>query len=163
MLDGEGQLAYDWWLYQMPEDLQMHARALLLLVNDHLPAVIRELRQRYEIDRVYLLGFSQGALTAYLAGIHQHDLVDGIIAFGSLTRAEWYSGDALAEGRDVRVLIAHGTADQRVAFSEGERARDLLRQHGYDVTFRAFDGGHIVPLDELELAIDWIETAADSR
>ena len=152
----DGRLGYDWWLYQMPENQAMHFRALQPLVYDHLPAVVNDLRERYRIDAVYVLGFSQGALTAFLLGVYQHALFDGIVGFGGLALAEWYEGDVLAEGRDVRVLIVHGEADAKVAFADGERTRDLFAEHGYDVTFRAFDGGHLVPLDQLDFVADWI-------
>jgi predicted esterase len=36
------------------------------------------------------------------------------------------------------------------------RARDLLVANGNEVTLRTFDGGHVVPLDEVEVAAKWI-------
>jgi phospholipase/carboxylesterase len=161
MLDGEGKLVYDWWLYQMPDREELHQRAIQSLVNDHLPAVIRDLRQRYRIDQVYILGFSQGAMTAYLAGICQPALFDGIVAFGGMTRKEWYPGDTLAQGQHVPVLILHGKSDTRMPFSEGERARDLLMKGGYDVTFRPFSGGHTVPSNEFDFVVAWLRQRAE--
>jgi phospholipase/carboxylesterase len=159
VLNDDGQLGFDWWLGYLP-DLAMHARAMEPLVLDHLPAVVNDLRQRYRIDRVYPLGFSQGALTAYIAGIYNGDLFDGIIAFGGRIDAAWFQGDTLAAGREVRVLILHGREDKAIRFAEAEHARDLLTANGYDVTFRPFGGGHVVPPDQLGFVMDWIEALA---
>ena len=48
-------------------------------------------------------------------------------------------------------------------FSGAERTRDLLIEHGYDVTFRAFEGGHVVPRDELGFVINWIRAGINGN
>lgn len=156
MLNDNGELGYDWWLYQLPDQM-MHKRALSPLIYDHLPAVVKDLQQKYLIDNVYVFGFSQGALTAYLVGIYNHDLFDGIIAFGAGTEADWYEGNTLASGKDTKVLIVQGETDERTPLSWMEQSRDLLINNGYDVTYRTFDGGHIVPGEQINFAIDWIK------
>jgi phospholipase/carboxylesterase len=44
-----------------------------------------------------------------------------------------------------RFLLSHGRRDPVVAFSSGERAKDLLEKNGFPVIWRPFDGGHEIP------------------
>lgn len=71
---------FDWTLNQQ-DDPQLRARATRLLVRS-LPATAAEIRKRYAVDRVYLLGFSQGALAAMLAGLFDGSAFDGVVTFG---------------------------------------------------------------------------------
>lgn len=56
-----------------------------------------------------------------------------------------------------RVFISHGRNDPVLPFST---SRDvivpILRSGGYDVTFHEFDGGHVVPAEVSEAALDWL-------
>ena len=44
-----------------------------------------------------------------------------------------------------RFLLSHGRQDPVVPFASGTRAKELLDEHGYPVTWRPFDGGHEIP------------------
>jgi phospholipase/carboxylesterase len=156
MLDDHGELAFDWWLYQFPEDEALHLRAATVLVTSQLPAIVEDLRDRYLIDRVYVYGFSQGAMTAYMLGLSDSDPIDGVIAFGGMVSANWFQDGVLERAAGLPVLIVHGAADVRMAPESATRARDLLVANGNEVTLRTFDGGHVVPLDEVEVAAKWI-------
>lgn len=155
MLVGQ-KLGYDWFLYRRGDDaLQLRAGALES--EDHLPAVVTDLRRRYRIDDVYVLGFSQGAIVAIVTGVNNNGLFDGIITFGlPAFDTAWFRDNALRTGRDLRILLVHGDKDERAPISMSERARDTFSAAGYDVTFRTFSGGHAVPNDELEFVQGWV-------
>jgi phospholipase/carboxylesterase len=42
-------------------------------------------------------------------------------------------------------LLSHGRRDPVLPFAAGSRAKDLLEQHGFPVTWRPFEGGHEIP------------------
>jgi len=118
---------------------------------------VEELRGRYNVNEVYLLGFSQGCTLAYLTGILHHEYLDGIVCF-----AGWLEGDILTAGdiaaaNHLRVFIAHGKEDRVVEFRASEKARDALRDAGYDVTFYQFSGAHRVPAEPLQAAEAWMK------
>ena len=85
-----------------------------------------------------------------------HASVDGLVIFGAGFDASWFPNGSLAEARDLPVFIAHGETDEAVAIAESERARDTLTGLGYEVTFRPFSGGHMVPLDILTEVVSWM-------
>jgi len=156
----EGRLAFDWTLHHLDDDALAN-RATFPLVEEFLPDLVREIGDRYSIDRAYALGFSQGAVLAMATAIINHDVFDGVVSFGLPDfRPGWFPGDALASAREVAVLLVHGDADDRAPFASSEAARDQLTAAGYDVTLHRFRGGHSVQDQELELAAQWIRQKA---
>lgn len=152
----EGRLGFDWTLHHLDDDV-LSDRATLPLVWQFLPALVRDLGERYSVDRVYALGFSQGAVLAMATSINNHDVFDGVVSFGLPDfRPGWFPGDAFAAGREVDVLLVHGDADDRVPFAVSEAARDRLVAAGYDVTLYSFSGGHSVPDEQLARVAQWI-------
>jgi predicted esterase len=54
------------------------------------------------------------------------------------------------------VYVAHGTADRVLPIDRcSRRIVPALRDADYDVHYREFDGGHVVPADLAEDAFAW--------
>ena len=91
-------------------------------------------------ERVGVGGFSDGATYALSLGLTNGDLFRRIIAF-----SPGFVVDGPRQGKP-RFYISHGRADEILPI---ERCSGLivpaLKQLGYDVTFREFEGGHEVP------------------
>lgn len=152
----EGRVGFDWTLHHLDDDALAN-RATLPLVESFLPDLARDIGARYSIDRVYALGFSQGAVLAMATSIINHDVFDGVVSFGLPDlRSGWFPGDAFAAGRGVDVLLLHGDADDRVPFAVSSDARDRLTAAGYDVTLHSFRGGHSVLDEQLDYVARWI-------
>ena len=152
----EWGLGYDWTLYNKG-DAALQGKARILMVTESLPAVVSELQRRYEVDGVYVLGFSQGARVAVQTCILASELFKGAITFGlSEYESEWFDKPVLESTRRNPFLLFHGEKDEWAAVGISERARDHLASEGFEVTLRRFQGGHTVPGDELEYAAQWI-------
>jgi phospholipase/carboxylesterase len=97
---------------------------------------------RYAIDgaRVALAGFSDGASYALSLGLTNGDLFSDVIAFSPGFM------DPATTRDSPRVFVSHGTQDK--ALPIGETSRQIvpqLRPDGYDVRYREFPGGHVIP------------------
>ncbi|MFQ6000120.1 MAG: alpha/beta hydrolase, partial [Anaerolineae bacterium] len=133
-------------------------------------SIVQDLARRHDIDEVYLMGFSQGAILAYLTGIKHHRVFRGIIClsgpgllaplvnpFAGPFNPAWLAEEFIQDAGELRVFMTHGKDDQ-VPYELGTRSRDILLKHGYDVTFRDFDGGHTLPPEEiLAQIVKWIK------
>ena len=96
--------------------------------------------------RLVVGGFSQGGMLT-LDALLKSDLpaIDAVFLLSSSRIAfdTWSPGDRLAR---LPILVAHGTADDDLAFSAGEALRDFVEDAGAAVTWLPFEGGHQIPL-----------------
>jgi len=105
--------------------------------------------------RLAIGGFSDGASYALSMGLINGDLFQRIVAFspGFLLRG--------ARNGRPRVFISHGGSDQILPIDQTSLViMPGLRERGYDVTFREFDGGHEVPPAIAAEALRWIAGAS---
>jgi len=157
-------LGYEWFLYDLPRQnllerpaTKIEKAAMRLTTEQMMGQVISDLKKKYKIGKIYIAGMSQGGIITYLSGIHHSKKIDGMIIFGSVVMEDWLGNDNIEDGKTVRSLIIHGTKDEAVPIKYAEDNRDLLLEHGYDVTFKEFDGGHTVPMHLMDFVINWIK------
>jgi phospholipase/carboxylesterase len=114
--------------------------------------------------RVFLFGFSQGAIMALALLLKHPALVRGVVAHsGRLARLPDPnpSPEALAHAG---VLLLHGAQDEVVPASEGRKAYDVLAPMlGERVMHRAFDGlGHGISQESALVAARWLTERLDA-
>lgn len=158
-----GKLVYEWFLYDISSFIMLERPAsdlekdaMRVTAEKQMGQVISDLKDKYLVDKIYFAGFSQGGIITYLTGIHHHDKIDGMIIFSSVVDKDWLGNDNIKDGKDVRTLIIQGEQDKLVPIELAENGRDLLIKNGYDVTYKKFDGEHILPMYLMDFVIDWI-------
>ena len=103
----------------------------------------------YAVDpeRIAIAGFSDGASYALSLGLVNGTLFSGILAFSPGFAAPSRTEDA------PRIFISHGRQDPVLPIERcGARVAAALMQSGYDVDYREFSGGHVVPAEMVEAA-----------
>jgi predicted esterase len=101
--------------------------------------------------RIALGGFSDGASYAISLGIINGDLFKSIVAF-----SPGFVIDGEAHGKP-RFFISHGTHDHILPIDRcGRRIAAELKENGYEVNFREFDGDHEIPADVARESLAWI-------
>ncbi|MFC1786343.1 alpha/beta hydrolase [Candidatus Neomarinimicrobiota bacterium] len=158
------ELGNEWSLWSS-SDLNIREQAANL-IGDYIADLVKELKELYKINDIYLSGFSQGAVFTYVAGFKNHQLYKGIIIFSGpgifkpLGDEEfapnWLEEKYLEPAKKLRVFIAHGTKDQRVEYELGLKSKEVLTSYGYDVSFHSFDGGHTIDPEILKQTLEWI-------
>jgi len=101
--------------------------------------------------RVSLGGFSDGASYALSLGLINGDFFNSIVAFspGFVIRGDLHG--------QPRIFISHGTRDHILPIDGcGRRIAARLKEYGYDVTFREFDGDHEIPADVAREGLSWV-------
>jgi len=114
---------------------------------------LRETFQRVRLDtaRLAIGGFSDGASYALSLGIANGDLFTHVIAF-----SPGFVTPAPPAGRPP-IFVSHGTQDQVLPIDvTSRRIVPQLREAGYLVTFREFDGPHRVPEAIARDALEWL-------
>ncbi|MES1240106.1 MAG: phospholipase [Acidobacteriota bacterium] len=100
--------------------------------------------------RVAAEGFSDGASYALSLGVANGDLFTHLIAF-----SPGFLAPKDQRGKP-KVFLSHGTRDEILSIvSTSRRIVPQLRDAGYDVTYREFDGDHTVPGPIAREAVAW--------
>ncbi|OQS00627.1 acyl-protein thioesterase 1-like isoform X3 [Achlya hypogyna] len=105
-------------------------------------------------ERIVIGGFSQGACTAVLAGLQSDVPIAGIVAFSGWLPHEKYLTGLPAARRPI--LIAHGTADDKVSYPLGKALAERLSSFGHTVNFKTYHGmGHTASMEEIKDLREW--------
>ena len=98
-------------------------------------------------------GFSDGASYALSLGIINGNLFTHIIAF-----SPGFMAPTMQQGVP-RVFISHGTEDRVLPIERcSRRIVPQLKRGGYDVTYREFDGPHMIPPEIARESVEWFTT-----
>ena len=104
--------------------------------------------------RISVGGFSDGASYGLSLGLINGDFFNSIVAFSP---GFVISGDLHGQPR---IFISHGTHDHILPIDRcGRRIAAGLKDYGYDVTFREFDGDHEIPADVAREGLAWVSKA----
>ena len=118
-----------------------------------LDAALADLFASHPFDptRVAVAGFSDGASYALTLGLANGELFRHVVAF-----SPGFESASRRRGRS-RIFVSHGTADTVLPIDRTSREIvPALRDDGYDVTYREFDDGHVVPPEVARAAVDWL-------
>jgi phospholipase/carboxylesterase len=108
------------------------------------------------LDRVALVGFSQGSIMALDAVASGRWPVAAVVAFsGRLASPEPY-----APSETTRLSLIHGTADHIMPFAESEKAKAALTKAGVSAELHTLPGvGHTISQDGAAIAANFLLTA----
>jgi predicted esterase len=119
----------------------------------YIGAAYRKVTSLVNIDpeRVGLGGRSDGAGYALSMGLAYGDIFNHliIIAGGAM--------NPIRRKGKPHVFIAHGTNDQTMPIDlTGRKFSATLKEEGYDVTYREYEGGHGTPVAIVREAFEWL-------
>lgn len=159
-----GPAAYGWFPVQflpegflIDEEVAEHSRALVLETIDSLV-------KQYGADekRVFLMGFSQGAIMSLAAGLTEPEKVAGIVAMSGrlLPQVEpkMASADRL---KGLPIIVTHGVYDNVIPIRSGRDIRDKLGKLPVDLTYREYPMAHNVSEESLADITGWLSGKLD--
>lgn len=116
-----------------------------LAVND-LEGFMEYAVEKYPIDveEIYLMGFSQGAILSLTLGLKLGNRVKGIVALSGYIPAFVKEEYTIQNLDKVSAFISHGDQDQVLQFEWGVDAEVFYKQQGATSTFHAYSEGHTV-------------------
>ena len=112
-----------------------------------------------EADKVFLVGFSQGAMMSYEVALRHPDAVGGIAALSGRVLPVLRSELKPYEKRQqLAIFIGHGTADTLLPYNDGTEADSLLQHLSLKPEFHAYPGvGHSISATEVKDLSAWLQ------
>ena len=119
---------------------------------------IQDVIKGYPIDpeKIFLFGFSMGAMMSYSAVLTHPELIKGVIANSGLIteNAGLKLGWDKIKGKPF--FVSHGIHDSIVPVAFARRAEELLKKAGADLTYREYDMDHQIDEESLNDIMSWL-------
>jgi len=117
----------------------------------------------YNLDstKVFLLGFSQGAIMAYDIALGFPGKIAGVLALsGRMMEESKLQKTDPSQLTKIKFFIAHGNSDNIIKIEEAEKANTFLKEKNVaDITYRSYEMPHSVSGQELNDFRAWLTKA----
>jgi phospholipase/carboxylesterase len=151
-----GYGARAWWMIDMERieralasgetrDLSRDVPAGLTEARDAVVEMLAEMDRAYPSDRLFIGGFSQGAMLACDVALRTDRALAGLVMMSGTFIAESEWSPLMTKRRGLRAFMSHGQNDRLLPFSQSERLRDAFVTAGIDVAWSPFRGAHEIP------------------
>ncbi|MBD3236235.1 MAG: hypothetical protein GF330_06005 [Candidatus Eisenbacteria bacterium] len=157
----EGGGGFEYWPSWTRESGQEDALAAAArLTARSYGALARDVAAGLPIDttQVFLVGFSQGAATAYLTALENPELFAGIAPLGGYLLPAYAEegGFVSLAAHDVALFIGHGAQDEVIDPARAEEAAALARAAGVETELHVYPIGHTVSESEIRDLSAWL-------
>ena len=157
---GDAAHGYRWYRQAQGEADRATSRKIIDLVVDN--AV-----HRFDVDpaRVFVAGFSQGAVMVYEVALREPGRFRGAaVLSGSLFASERQALSAKTDRDHEAFFVGHGGADDRIPFGAATAARQQLAALGVPTAFHAYPGmGHTTGDAEVRDLSAWLAARLTSN
>jgi phospholipase/carboxylesterase len=134
-----------------PDEAELSRRALLGFIDELVPA--------YGVDpgRVYLMGFSQGAMMSLSAALTEPEKIAGVVAASGRILPEVLPRIAAPERlRGLPIFVSHGLRDEVVPVRNGKAIRDRLSGERVELSYHEYDMGHEIRQECVADISEWL-------
>lgn len=155
-----GPSSYGWYQVDFSTGKPVYDPEQAERSRNTLIAFIEGLGRKHTFDpqRVYLCGFSQGAILSYSVALTRPDLVHGIAAMsGRLLEEVKPKVQRTPDLKKLSILITHGTEDGTLPVQGARDADAYLRTLGLSPTLKTYSAGHTVNAAMLADLVVWLK------
>lgn len=128
-------------------------------VLTYLHQFIAEAVEEYNLDKskIYVLGFSQGAVLAQTLALTMGSLIKGVVALSGYL-PEFVKEEYRKHPVDhLQIFISHGDYDYVIPSHWGLESKNYFEELGAQVTFKTYEDGHgVVPENKRDL-VDFLK------
>eukprot|EP01120_Amphizonella_sp_Union-15-10_P014488 TRINITY_DN7030_c0_g1_i1.p1 TRINITY_DN7030_c0_g1~~TRINITY_DN7030_c0_g1_i1.p1 ORF type:complete len:289 (-),score=42.63 TRINITY_DN7030_c0_g1_i1:56-922(-) len=171
-----GISSFCWWDIDFQSMLMKFMRNELDQLFDEVPkrlessrnsinSLIELLKQQTKLplSKFIFAGFSQGSMLCLDLCLRSSSPPGALAIFsGSLIcKSEW-NELATKIPKTFKILQSHGTRDSILPFVVGQRLKQFLEAHGFDLDFISFVGDHTIPVEALEKFVQLINYVVKS-
>ncbi len=156
-----GTGSYSWYDIDFSTGKTIHNTKLEEKSRAILIQFISDLKNEFSFDekRVYLCGFSQGAIMSYGVGLTRPDLVYGIALMSGRLLNEIKPHIASKEKlKQLHIFISHGINDQILNIQDARTSNSYLKSINLNPTYKEYNEGHGINEEMLIDLIKWLKT-----
>jgi len=107
-------------------------------------------------ERIFLVGYGEGAAVAYWLGLTYPERFAGIVAINGWLPVGLRPLGRLKACREIPVLVVHGAWNSKVPLAEARRSVSVLRAGGLNVAFQSYPSSNRITKGMLADIDGWI-------
>jgi len=118
---------------------------------------VKQVKQKYDVDEIYLGGFSQGAIMSYSIGLTSPANIQGIICLSGRLLEE--VKPLVVKNNDLqqlKVFIAHGIQDNTLPIHYAREAKTYLENLQVQLSYHEYEMGHQLNASVLNDMNKWL-------
>lgn len=159
-----GPSSFAWFNVEFLPDGFKIDPAQLRASRDAIVQFIDEAVKAYDAnpERVYLLGFSQGAIMSLTTALSNPEPIAGTVPLSGRLPPEalpWIAPKEQLAG--LPILMIHGTHDAVIGVNHARQAYDMLQELPVALTYQEFEVGHEVTPRVLKVVLNWLTARLD--
>jgi phospholipase/carboxylesterase len=118
---------------------------------------ISELPALYPVDlnRIYLMGFSQGAALSFLYALAYPERVAGLVALAGFLPEGFAVPQNCLAGKPL--LMMNGTEDETVTIAQARVTHEALKISGAEIDYREYEVGHKLNAQGMRELKQWLK------
>ncbi len=155
-----GQGSYAWYqmefnggTHKITAEQEMKSRMLLLKFLDEL-----KLKLKFDSQKIYLCGFSQGAIMSYSLGLTHPERIHAIAVMSGRLLDEIKPQIAAKEKlKSLKIFISHGTEDPTLNIAYARSAMKYLTDLGLHPSYKEYPERHTIAAAMLADLISWLK------
>lgn len=129
-----------------------------LLSRETIRKFISQVKEKYNLDEVYLGGFSQGAIMSFSVGLSYPKEVSGLICLsGRVLEGIQHSITKNEDLKSLKVFLAHGIQDGTLPVQYARQAKAFLQNLGLQLTYQEYNMGHQINGEILRDLDGWLK------
>jgi phospholipase/carboxylesterase len=154
------QGSYSWYEVKFIDNKIIYDKAQAEKSRLDIVDFIENLKEKHHFDekRVYLGGFSQGAIMSLSVGLTHPEKIAGILALSGRVLEEVKTQAAQsADFAHFRALVLHGTEDQMLPIAYARDTKKLLDSLKINTLYKEMSIGHTTNEETIRLMIDFLK------
>ncbi len=140
---------YTW--FDLFEDGTVDERSFLQSTNDILTFI-----NTLQTTKLFLLGFSMGAVLSYSIALTKPNVCTGIAALSGFAPEQLKSKYCLQELQDLHIFISHGINDPVIPISAARKTKEILSRSNTHVSYNEYEMAHQINDECLNDVTHWL-------
>ncbi len=117
---------------------------------------IDEVKTKYNTNKTFLLGFSQGSILSYALSLNYPNKIEHVIALSGYMNEELFPTN-ISKEITTDFYISHGSVDQVIPVTWARKSQELLTKLSLNYEYSEYPVGHGVAPQNFYSFKDWID------
>ncbi|MBU4487276.1 MAG: hypothetical protein KKD38_10165 [Candidatus Delongbacteria bacterium] len=123
--------------------------------EEYIIELIKQMKLKYKIKDVYLLGLHQGTSVAFDVAFNNPNLIKGVIAFGTDYDISKVSENMFSRAKSLKFFIVNSYKDQYLDKDRCEKIKNTLESKGFDLVYKEIENQYSITKDVLKQSEKW--------